>query len=328
MFSFASSRAHIKRKRILASAYSKTAVSQYRTQNIIKNCTEKLTHFIDQQMSRSRSSFGKTGPIVVRNAFRALQADIFIAFTFSEVDGTGFLDNLKTGSNSLEDMDMDMLDLCHEEKRDAFFFWESEEPFKRIGRFVKPNALAIHMEACRWLSNVISRYETKMQLSKEIESQKEHSTRFESGTYRKLLLWRNPDTSKPLDWNERASEIMDHMGESSGKSMLYLVFNKFIVAGQDAVPAVLEFIVRKLSADSKIQAQVGAELLNSTARVTSNRTYAMIDELPYLNAVVMESLRLVDTISSYITRVVPEEGCTISGHYIPAGVSQLSIALT
>ena len=46
----------------------------------------------------------------------------------------------------------------------------------------------------------------------------------------------------------------------------------------------------------------------------------MIDSLSYLNAVIMEALRLVDTISSYQTRVVPKGGCVISGHYLPAGV--------
>ena len=47
----------------------------------------------------------------------------------------------------------------------------------------------------------------------------------------------------------------------------------------------------------------------------------MIDSLSYVNAVVMEGLRLVDTISSYQTRVVPKGGCVISGCYLPAGVS-------
>ena len=30
-------------------------------------------------------------------------------------------------------------------------------------------------------------------------------------TYQKLLSRRNPDTGRGLDWNERVSEIMDHM---------------------------------------------------------------------------------------------------------------------
>ena len=52
------------------------------------------------------------------------------------------------------------------------------------------------------------------------------------------------------------------------------------------------------------------------------RLFAVTDSLPYLNAVTMEGLRLVDTISSYQTRTVPKGGCTISGYFLPAGVRQ------
>lgn len=92
------------------------------------------------------------------------------------------------------------------------------------------------------------------------------------------------------------------------------------MAGQDAVPAALEFIIRQISARPEIQSRLRVELLTRVAHAAADRTYAMIDDLPYLNAVVMESLRLVDTISSYQTRVVPKGGCEISGYYIPAGV--------
>lgn len=93
----------------------------------------------------------------------------------------------------------------------------------------------------------------------------------------------------------------------------------FLVAGQDAVPAALEFTIRKLSARPDIQSQLRVELLTVVPNAVADRTYAMIDNLPYLNAVIMESLRLVDTISSYQTRVVPKGGCEISGYHIPAG---------
>ena len=63
------------------------------------------------------------------------------------------------------------------------------------------------------------------------------------------------------------------------------------------------------------------ELLTSLPLSAQDRTFAMIDSLSYVNAVVMEGLRLVDTISSYQTRVVPKGGCVISGYHLPAGVS-------
>ncbi len=46
----------------------------------------------------------------------------------------------------------------------------------------------------------------------------------------------------------------------------------------------------------------------------------LLDSLPYLNAVLMEGLRLVDTILSYETRLVPAGGCVIEGYHLPAGV--------
>lgn len=99
------------------------------------------------------------------------------------------------------------------------------------------------------------------------------------------------------------------------------------MAGQDAVPAALEFIIRQLSSRPEIQSHLRAELLTEVPLVAADRTYPMIGNLPYLNAVVMESLRLVDTISSYQTRVVPKGGCEISGYYIPAGVGHPRILI-
>ncbi len=50
----------------------------------------------------------------------------------------------------------------------------------------------------------------------------------------------------------------------------------------------------------------------------------MVDVLPYLHAVVLEGVRLVDTIDSYQRRVIPKGGCMIEGYYLPAGVSFFS----
>lgn len=220
MFSIASTQAHAKRKRIFASAYSKSAISQYRAQNIIKSRTAKVLDFIGQQTSTNASPLGKSGPVIVRNVFRALQADIFTAFAFSETNGTKFLENLKAGPNTLEDLGMDMMDLFHDDKRESFFFWESEIPIKFLGRFIRPNGLAAHIRGQRWLGEIICRYETKNKI-KDVEGDEQQLEKLECGTYNKLLQWRSPETGKSLDWNERASEIMDHMGNSTPVSSLY-----------------------------------------------------------------------------------------------------------
>lgn len=80
-------------------------------------------------------------------------------------------------------------------------------------------------------------------------------------------------------------------------------------------------MTRTLSLHPKVQSRLRVELLSSVPLDAKDRTFAMIDNLPYLNAVIMESLRLVNTISSYQTRVVPPGGCVISGYFLPASVS-------
>ena len=79
-------------------------------------------------------------------------------------------------------------------------------------------------------------------------------------------------------------------------------------------------MLRKISEHPEVQAKLHLELLTSLPTTAEKRTMAMLDTLPYLNAVIMEGLRLVDTILSYETRIVPPEGCVIEGYFLPAGV--------
>lgn len=44
-------------------------------------------------------------------------------------------------------------------------------------------------------------------------------------------------------------------------------------------------------------------------------------QLLYLQAVLKESMRMHPSVAFILPRVVPARGCTISGKYLPAGVS-------
>lgn len=79
-------------------------------------------------------------------------------------------------------------------------------------------------------------------------------------------------------------------------------------------------MIRRISDRPDVQSRLHSELLEILPYDAGDRTFTTIDSLPYLNAVIMEGLRLVDTISSYQTRKVPKGGCVISGHLLPAGV--------
>ncbi|KAG7004303.1 cell division control protein 45 [Physcia stellaris] len=237
MFSFTSSQAHKQRRRIIAAAYSKPAVSHYRVQAIVEIRVAKLLNSVNNLSGNGEVLASSTRPLVVRNLFRALQADIFTAFAFSEQEGTTFLDDLKVGPNTMEDLGMGMMDLCHDEKRDMYFFWESEKPFKYIAQLLDRNGPIAHRKAQDWLAGLARKFEERVQL-----------------------------TIGP-----------DHPRQNAGVS------TKASTAGFGGGKTTLDVTCRsKRGEDSD---------------------FPTIDKLVYLNAVVMESLRLVDTVSSYQTRV-------------------------
>ena len=181
-------------------------------QSIIKSRVAKIMGFLEMQSSSNSTFHGSSGPIVVRNVFRALQADVFTAFAFAEGEGTNFLNHLEKGPNTIEDLGMGMMDLFHDEKRDEFFFWESERPFKYIGKFLARNGPKSHERAQRWLMELVKPHEARLKSQNPIKSTEKDLRQFSGGVYEKLMFYKNPETGNPLDWTERASEIMDHAG--------------------------------------------------------------------------------------------------------------------
>ena len=213
MFSFVSSQAHSKRRRIYATSYSKSSISQPNVQDIIKTRTSLLNRFIAQQTGSAGRPNRKSSPLVVRNLFRALQADIFTAFVFSESTGTNFLGNLTVGrANTAEQLGMGVIDLFHEDKRDGYFFWESESPFKFLAHLFGWDWPVAHESAESWVSSLMSAYESGVQALLQESSLEKKPPRANGSVYGKIMAWSHPETGSRLTWDERASEIMDHIG--------------------------------------------------------------------------------------------------------------------
>ena len=215
MFSSSDKHFHSKRRRIFASAYSKTAVCQPRTYDIIKKCTNKVANFLECATSEVQPSMGLSRPIVMRNIFRALQSDVFTAFAFSEATGTRYLDGLNAGSNSPEELGMADMDLLHDEKRDRVFCWESETPLKYIGRLLGWDGPELHRKAQKWLLGIIQQHESSIQTISVESNHHDALKPFESTVYEKLRTCKDRENGQNLTLEERASEIMDHAGTSS-----------------------------------------------------------------------------------------------------------------
>ena len=169
MFSFIPRSTHLARKRIFAPFYSRSSIHSPRVQHIPNRQTAKLTRFLSDQVTASPA--GKSDHLVPRNFMRALGADVLTAFAFSDAAGTSFLDKLQAGANTMEELGMDIWELWHEEKRDSYFFFESQPELKR---FLAPHGRNAHVRFEAWVASVMKQYETRLSScskskSKEVE---------------------------------------------------------------------------------------------------------------------------------------------------------------
>lgn len=208
MFSFTSRSKHLARKRVFGPIYSRSSMNSSHVQDILKTRTAKLIRFLLHQTSASGT--GKSGHLVPRNFIRPLGTDTFTAFAFSDAEGTSFLDELRAGANTMQELGMDNWELWHEDKRDSFFFFESQPELKRFANFFAPHGRNIHARFEAWVVDIVKQYETRVSSCLKVESKEKEICK--QGVYWRLLTYKNPATRQPLSWHERASEIMDHMG--------------------------------------------------------------------------------------------------------------------
>jgi cytochrome P450 len=99
--------------------------------------------------------------------------------------------------------------------------------------------------------------------------------------------------------------------------------NSIISAGADTTAGTMSTILYLLLKHSDKQQKVFEELENIICQSEVNwpqiPSYKNVNELPYLNAVIKESLRLNPPLAVPLERIVPENGTIIDGIFVPAG---------
>ena len=79
------------------------------------------------------------------------------------------------------------------------------------------------------------------------------------------------------------------------------------------------FCCYELATRPEVQERLYNELLEAFPDPLAPLTYAKLSQLPYLDGVCREALRIHAPIPSYLERIAPNGGLTISGTHIPEG---------
>ncbi|KAL4794579.1 cytochrome P450 [Aspergillus venezuelensis] len=139
----------------------------------------------------------------------------------------------------------------------------------------------------------------------------------------------NPDSAKPTLF----IKLYDARQAKNGKSQEECLSDReirndaqsFIVAGSDTTANTLTYLVWSVLRNPAIQTRLVAELaafaktLSIERGVSEDEAFSDVDlrDLPYLNQVISESLRLYPAVPSGLPRAVPEKGSSLAGYWLP-----------
>ncbi|KAL2830894.1 cytochrome P450 [Aspergillus cavernicola] len=139
----------------------------------------------------------------------------------------------------------------------------------------------------------------------------------------KTHLARYPHQPKPTLFTKLYHANLDKGEEGLSDAEIRNDAQSFIVAGSDTTSNTLTYLVWAVLRDSEIQQKLGAELMGFSEKLTTEEGDDMSDthlrDLPYMNQVINEALRLYPAVPSGLPRVVPKSGSTLAGHWLPGG---------
>jgi cytochrome P450 len=132
--------------------------------------------------------------------------------------------------------------------------------------------------------------------------------------------------NKRLDSNTSRPDFMTAFLKKNGnfetmsRKEILATFNFVIVGGSETSATVLTGLFSHISRDEQIRRRLSNEI-RERFKTEDDLDIDTIEELPYLEAVLQEGLRVCNPVPCGLPRVVPPGGDTYCGHFLPAGVS-------
>ena len=91
----------------------------------------------------------------------------------------------------------------------------------------------------------------------------------------------------------------------------------YITAGSDTTAITLTYLVYAVCRHKEVQEKLVAELAHLPERFADQD----VRDLPYLDQVINETLRLYPAVPGALPRAVPREGANLAGYHFPGGVT-------
>ncbi|KAF2733437.1 cytochrome P450 monooxygenase-like protein [Polyplosphaeria fusca] len=303
MFSLAGNKMHSVRKRMLSNVYSKSVVTSspaLLAQMSTILCERFLPHLDTVASSEA--------PVL--NIYATLSAA-----TMDVV--TGYIFGLKASSDLLSNSQQLSWFLDLYNSRRSFNFWGQEFPGltsalrKYLGHRLTPNFVDVANDQIeKWTLGMCDGAET-------VCRQPDVAVEDTPSVYQQLASALSKEAKKVGDEKTDpkyaiASELLDHLA-----------------AGFDTSGITLTYIIHELSLHKDVQSNLRQELLTLSPPLVPSKAATIpnpkaVDGLPYLHAVIWETLRLHSAIPGPQPRFTPPKGCKLGSdgqsYYIPGGV--------
>lgn len=129
----------------------------------------------------------------------------------------------------------------------------------------------------------------------------------------KRMIAENPTDPKPTLF----TKMFDSEKSSLTHDQIRQEAQGYIVAGSDTTAVTLTYLIWAVSRDARVRDKLVEELAIVPEPVVDRN----LRDLPYLNQVINETLRLYTAVPFGLPRSTPSEGATINGYFVPGGTT-------
>ncbi|KAF4311657.1 putative sterigmatocystin biosynthesis P450 monooxygenase stcF [Botryosphaeria dothidea] len=165
---------------------------------------------------------------------------------------------------------------------------------------------------------LVSRMLTPLLASKAVVEKRKAHMGYASGLVDKRLD-RSEDLGRPDIWT-----LVEKKGDALTRAEMHANAALFMAAGTETTATALAGTVWLLTKHPEAMKSVVKEIRGVEGGEEAF-TMETLAKLPYLDAVINESMRLYPPTPDMLYRLVPEGGAVISGSHVPAGASTISI---